>query len=642
MSYLTYPRLTFSGQFQANTSTLNNVRQNYNPSKYSDISDMSKVALVWNPLGDGGWTFKDCVVTRVDYSPTSSATTKEEDPIVGQPVSAVKSADFPIAATLVDLDVQQQGVSEIWGLTLEIGSPALGVRGDFTPAAFSSMWGQAIGPNAPQSSASAAAIYQSTLKNTSTNGDLSGSKFLSQVAGSPDAEFSIGFTVNAHNNNPPVYRFDSTTLGAMKAEGVPQATLDKLNYLTTLSMGFGAKDGDLPTQAFTLYVIKQQLAKDEYNASIDKIMAKSERPYTGSTPNDFTWGSVFGAIGASESGAPDFFVSSRMMNPQSGVSAASFAPFHVADNGLDVSLSLSNSLATTLPGQGFATDQLGELWLVSFPGGEISSDNANELVQIDYTDPDFLSKKAGFVGYTSATDLSQTPLGLLSIQKTDGATTKTVLLAENPNGWYLRANQFVFRMNPGVKTTPDNPCGETAPLEIHALKFGQPVPDGTQIQLTDSGFGPGTGEPSGALTVSPSTQVAATSGGVASFELTASDPGNPREFINGQIYAKSYSFADSSISDGYIQNSSDFVSIHIYDQEADGEAIDILGEYGRLYLVMSFLDEQKMIEGVDLRNMIKLLLEKPMTSAVHMPVTRDLSFADKQKIVSWIDTLNNS
>ena len=90
-------------------------------------------ALVWNPLGDGGFTLKDCVVTRVDYADGSSATTADQDPLVGQPVSAVKNAAFPLAATLVDLDVEQQGVSEIWALSIQIGGSTMGIRGDFAP-----------------------------------------------------------------------------------------------------------------------------------------------------------------------------------------------------------------------------------------------------------------------------------------------------------------------------------------------------------------------------------------------------------------------------------------------------------------------------------------------------------------------------
>ena len=67
-----------------------------------------------------------------------------------------------------------------------------------------------------------------------------------------------------------------------------------------------------------------------------------------------------------------------------------------------------------------------------------------------------------------------------------------------------------------------------------------------------------------------------------------------------------------------------------------------MSKYGRLYLIMSFLVDQQVIQGIDMRNMIKLLLEKPMADTVHMPVTRDLSFANLRRITAWIDALNES
>lgn len=646
MSYLTLPRLSFSGLFQANVSTLNNVARNYDPSVYSNIENMENVALVWNPMGNGGFTFKDCIVTRVDYADGSSATTPEEDPIVGQPVSAVRNSGFPVAATLVDLDVDQQGVSEIWGLTLEIGGTSMGVRGDFVPAAFNSMWGQAIGANAPRSSASFSAVYQSTLKNTTSVGDATSSRFLSELQSDPSDPLSIQFIVNSHNNNPEVFQFNTDTFKTLAEKGVPAPVLKQLLPLQKLSMSKGprAVPGDLPTKEFTVFALKQRLSVDDFNANVDTIMSTTQvKPYPESTPNEFTWGSVAGAVGTSSPEAPDFFVPSRMMNPQPNVNAAFYAPFNVSENGLEVTLNLGNSLATDLPGRGFASDQLGELWLVSFADGNIDADNATQLAQINYTDPGFMTERAGIVTYQSTVDVSETPLGLLSVVTADGETTTTVLLAENPEGWYLRADRFVFRMNPGVTSSPENPSGDTATLNIHAMQFGKPAVDGTPIQLVDSNEGiPQLGIPASALTVSPAGQITTTTGGVASFTLTATDPGNPRDFLNGQLYFRKYNLADSANSSGYVPAPSDFVSIQVYDQEADEDAIAILGEYGRMYLIMSFLADQQAIEGIDLRNMIKLLLEKPMVDAMHMPVTRDLSFANLQRIVSWVDALNNS
>ena len=55
-----------------------------------------------------------------------------------------------------------------------------------------------------------------------------------------------------------------------------------------------------------------------------------------------------------------------------------------------------------------------------------------------------------------------------------------MLLAEDPQGYYLRADQFVYRMNPG-NTDPE--LGEENSTSIHALKFGIPVVDGTEIYM---------------------------------------------------------------------------------------------------------------------------------------------------------------
>lgn len=234
---------------------------------------------------------------------------------------------------------------------------------------------------------------------------------------------------------------------------------------------------------------------------------------------------------------------------------------------------------------------------------------------------------------------------------------------EDRQGYYLRANQFVFRMNPGIPTTPDFPRGATAAVEIHALQWGNPVPDKTRIAVTmmssdvalkytsnTTGTGGTRGiknvsVPQNALKVNgqpfPAT-VETTQGGVARFTLTCTPPGAPRIYVNGQVYFLNYGFADASISTGYNQPPDDILSVLVYDQAAGPAGPEILAKFGRLYKIMSFLTDQAKIEQIDLRNMIKLLLEKPFTEIVHMPVSRDISEAERAKVIAWINTLNNS
>ncbi len=91
-----------------------------------------------------------------------------------------------------------------------------------------------------------------------------------------------------------------------------------------------------------------------------------------------------------------------------------------------------------------------------------------------------------------------------------------------------------------------------------------------------------------------------------------------------------------------IQDVNDIISVLVYDETVELAALDILAKWGRLYKIMSFLTDKAKVEQIDLRNMIKLLLEKPFTELVHMPVTRDLGAAARAKIVNWINELNNS
>ena len=272
MSYLTSPRLHFSGLFRANPSTLNNEANNYDPTFYSNIEDMENVQLYWSPLGDGEFTFGKCVVTHVDYSDGSSASMAAEDPIVGQAVSAVKHPGYRLDSALVDLDVQQQGVSEIWGLTVQIGRAEMGIRGDFAPAAFNALWPQAIGKDAPVGSAALSAVYQSSLNNISRLGDVSGSRFLREAASDPANPLSIHLVVNSHNNQPPIFLFTPDTFDAMKEAGVAEDVVAKILPLQKLSMYSASPKGELPTQEFTLFALRQRLTTQEYNANIDTIM----------------------------------------------------------------------------------------------------------------------------------------------------------------------------------------------------------------------------------------------------------------------------------------------------------------------------------------------------------------------------------
>lgn len=121
MSYLDVPRLHFAGTFTANPSTINNDSRNYNynPNSANPIG----IDLSWNPYGDHAWSISATVRSFVD---SSGALHTGGDPLIGAAVQSF-APNFP--AKLVDLDTEQQSVTRLFGLTLQV---TLAGTGDFS------------------------------------------------------------------------------------------------------------------------------------------------------------------------------------------------------------------------------------------------------------------------------------------------------------------------------------------------------------------------------------------------------------------------------------------------------------------------------------------------------------------------------
>ena len=128
MSYLGVPRIHFAGRFRADVSTVNNNPSNFGQSNPQDLS--------WNPYGSGSFDLIGCKITSAVRADGTIALTAAEDPVVGLSLSQIGQA------RLVDLDTEQQLVSQIWALRLRLdgssSSPAF--SGKFKVTAFSDLW----------------------------------------------------------------------------------------------------------------------------------------------------------------------------------------------------------------------------------------------------------------------------------------------------------------------------------------------------------------------------------------------------------------------------------------------------------------------------------------------------------------------
>ncbi len=679
MSYLDYPRLHFSGGFKASPSTINNSPNNYSttpndvsPVFYPSPNELENVELYWNPKGDGGFGLVNCVVTRVEYAQGEFATTPEEDAIIGQPVTSLRHGTFPVDSAMVDLDPMQQNTSEIYAMRLQIGDDSANLTGSFPNTAFNAIWFQA--KDGPGSSASGSAVFQANLNGLTPSGAATGSRFLQYFSDNPTATLSVNFNTYCHNNAPHSYAFTEATFKTLAKNGVAASTLLKLapmkgmfqNATENPDQTLTPKNpGYIPTKEFATYMMQQYLSVEEYNDCIDTVLEYTATPYTGATTEDFLFGLATGTAGPAAQDSPTYFVQSRMMtpsNPNPMAAAAYFAPFYI-DSDNYITINLGNSLPTSQPGSTPDSGRLGILELVAFPPATVGEDQPTSILQIDYSES-LITQQAGFFRAKLNEDYSNVPLGITS---TVAGGAPTVLLAENPSGYNMRADQFVFRMNPGATTTPSYPRGETATAKIYVTKFGQPAPDGTEVFMqmmtqaealsyTKNTLGTsGTNGiknisvPQDALKMAGGALVdghwratATTVNGVASFDLSCVDPNNPRVYVDGQIYFLQYGFADATIQGTFKQDPDDIVSVQVYNQNTDPAAPDVLKKFGMLYKIMGFLTNEQGVEQIDMRNMIKLLLQRPFDQIQHMPLTRDMSDSERTKIVAWIDSLNNS
>ncbi|HKP02662.1 MAG TPA: hypothetical protein VJU77_04785 [Chthoniobacterales bacterium] len=575
MSYLNPTRFTFAGSFQAAPSTINNTPANFGKEATSQTQQS------WNPEGNAFFRVQNCTVRSALLEGAASA----GDPILG--LSFV-STDKPVPGKLVDLDPNQQMVSEVWGMRLQLGTAGdpNSFVGTFKVAAFTDLWQrrQVAPPPAPQGgSPYLSASYHSILEGIEWGGNPT-SPLLRRMKELSLAALSIKFNVDLYNWYNP-------------AQG--------------------------PTPA--------------------------------NEPSAFTFGRIVGAVGPAIAGEPDHFISGRSLVPF-GNGALNFAPCQVGEDAIH--LDLGNSMPT-LPNGSIDPSQ-GDLRLailnpvaltppsddlVAQKGGSpeaMAAASNVALTDFVFTQPiDYVNYPAnsGLASVpfnpTMRSSLENAPLGIVRIDAQGEATE--ILLSENPDGWLLRADNFVFRLDPG----------DAINMRVRATQFGRTPPAGLEIGLTSRLLG----KPKGgmaALNIPGSILTGAD--GWAELPIIAGDPGYPRRSlkIDGQVYAIDYDLTDFPIPNAF-QNPSSFISGMIYTDWSkvaanfasptwDGDVEAVLNQYDVLYPVMRDKIGIALGDYEAVRANIEVILRYmsfTRTDPRHMPVTRDLSKSKLQLVKNW-------
>ncbi|HKO55656.1 MAG TPA: hypothetical protein VJ276_07225 [Thermoanaerobaculia bacterium] len=196
MSYLDLPRLHFFGTFTAQPSTVNNDPNNYNVAL--PVDDPS-----WNPNGTHYFGFIGCKVTGV-VMPDGSKT----DPVIGGALTTPAQGK-PGAAVLVDLDTEQQLVSQIFGLQVTVALPKGGaITGTMETVNFFDITFARV-HDGPGDDSGASAVYQSVLRNVQWTG-TKGSPFAQALQQASPNTLSIRFVVDLFSPSTKIGRVTGT------------------------------------------------------------------------------------------------------------------------------------------------------------------------------------------------------------------------------------------------------------------------------------------------------------------------------------------------------------------------------------------------------------------------------------------------
>lgn len=353
-----------------------------------------------------------------------------------------------------------------------------------------------------------------------------------------------------------------------------------------------------------------------------------------SSSTEFTFGRVVGAIAPYLEGEPRRFVAARALDPVAGGSLANSAYAEIVDHRLTIDL--GNSLPTVAPG-GVLVD-LGALDLAIVTGA-----GPKIIGPIPYLSAGFYEKSAGIVSFTLTDDQLQAaqsnPLAIVS------HGSNLAQLREASDGIWVRADDTVFRLNPG----------DPATTEFRATRFGKPAAGVTirlgfdptlLLQQQNQGPIPGpavVGQPTSALSFSSS--ITTGPDGSATLTITASDPGNPRQYIDGQVYVLTYGPGAAPPAVGQVQEPSRLLHLLVWSSYTPPatptwthDVQPILIQYANLYPVMKDYVDLSSFDDVSSKAiLIKQVFSLGPDRPEYMPVTRDLSAKKSAMIIQWCD-----
>ncbi len=370
----------------------------------------------------------------------------------------------------------------------------------------------------------------------------------------------------------------------------------------------------------------------------------------------YTLGRVAGVIGPYRSGEPKHFVLGRQMvaaqgNGLSAVNGVFTFQAKVDAGRKALTADFGNSLQIVNADGAFVdVGPLAMAVLKTRTDGVLTSVAAGQVAvlgQVAYRQPNWYQQTAGIQEFDYSADswcvanIETYPLLLLGQQN---GGNYNVLIQESLGGLYVRADSFVYRLEPNESKT----------VELYTTQYGKPISAAITFAPNNAMIGnaaPANVEPPDVATpadgVTYASALTTDRNGRAALNLTAGvmSPARPRGYIEGQLYAVGYQLAQQPAQT--IMNMWNFISVLVFspgDVPAQPtwyrDIQPILQQYANLYPIMSkhlvkLGDYDSVVEHL---NILKLAFSLPIGDPNHMPVTRDLSASNRAMIMKWMSS----
>lgn len=598
MSYLNRLRLVFSGRFQADPSTVNNDIRHFDSAQFMEsFQEFQTTADAngwWNPDGTGAFRLIDCRVVAVHYADGTSTDDPTKDPIIGL---SVLDANVRSGGKIVDLDPQCQTASQLWGFKVRLADTTSPVAVDYLNSnyaenPFRDLWFTRTADR--HSDEAESAMFQSVLTDLQW-GDTSKSRFLTDLrASTQDRELSIRLTTYGYLDNHTVQGFTTGIVSGI----IGPAALDEPESI----------------------IVGRRFAPKNQG--------------TGVSWNNITYFTGLLVETPNEADVNKGYLLLDLSNA---------LPLATNETVLDIGeLSL-----------GIITDGASGEGDVAGPG------NFMPIGTIPYRDAGWLAKTGGIIEFPlTRGQLRTQPAPFALATARPAGATPIIAISETSNGWFIGAEPFVLRMD----TVTSGPAYSN--FTLYVAQYGIPQPN-TVVTITQQGPQEGnsggssaplegahgvipipvSGIPMEALSV-PATLT--TNGrGTAAVTVAATNPNNPRGYIDGQLYVLNYAVQGENPSN---LGQFEVVSIHVrdpYPVPAKPTWVKniraIFDQYGNLYPIMSryVVNLNDPVSVFERRQILKLAFSSPISDPNYMPVTRDLSQGKLDTIVEWLNQLEN-